>query len=57
MQMLVLSMHSESLYADRALQAGARGYVMKQEAPETVMSAIRKVLRGAVHISEGVQSL
>lgn len=48
---LVLSMHDESLYAVRALRAGARGYVMKQEAMERVMTAIRDVLKGAVYVS------
>ena len=49
---LVLSMHDEALYAERALRAGASGYVMKQEPQETVMAAIRRVLRGETHLSE-----
>ena len=49
--LLVLSMHDESLYALRALRAGARGYVMKQEALDRVMSAIRQVLRGGLYVS------
>jgi DNA-binding NarL/FixJ family response regulator len=49
---LVLSMHEESLYAERALRAGARGYVMKQEAPDKVMRALRRVLAGEVYVSE-----
>lgn len=48
---LILSMHDEVMYAPRALRAGASGYVMKQEAPETVVSALRKVLAGQVSIS------
>jgi DNA-binding NarL/FixJ family response regulator len=48
---LVLSMHDENLYAERALRAGARGYVMKQEAPEHVIEAIRRVLAGNVYLS------
>jgi DNA-binding NarL/FixJ family response regulator len=48
---LVLSMHDESLYAERVLRAGAKGYVTKQEAPETVMIAIRKVLAGGTYVS------
>jgi DNA-binding NarL/FixJ family response regulator len=48
---LVVSMHDESLYAERALKAGARGYVMKQEPQETVMDAIRTVARGQVSLS------
>ena len=49
--MLVLSTHDETLYAERALRAGARGYVMKQEPIERVMQAIRKVLTGEVYLS------
>ncbi len=49
---LVLSMHDESLYAQRALRAGAKGYVTKHEASETVMTAIRRVLQGEVYLSE-----
>lgn len=50
--MLVLSMHSESLYAERAFQAGAKGYIMKQEASNSVIEAIRKVLSGEVYASQ-----
>jgi DNA-binding NarL/FixJ family response regulator len=53
---LVLSMHDEALYAERALRAGARGYVMKQEPQETVMAAIRQVLKGDTHLSEKMAS-
>jgi DNA-binding NarL/FixJ family response regulator len=49
---LVVSMHDESLYAERALRAGAMGYVMKQEPSKTVKVAIRKVLAGDLHLSE-----
>lgn len=49
---LVLSMHDESLYAERALRAGANGYIMKQEATERVLIAIRRILGGAVYLSE-----
>lgn len=49
---LVVSMHEESLYAERALRAGAMGYVMKQEPGKTVKAAIRKVLAGNMHLSE-----
>ncbi|MDB6075764.1 MAG: two component transcriptional regulator, LuxR family, partial [Verrucomicrobiaceae bacterium] len=48
---LVLSMHSESLYALRALRAGAKGYVMKAEALESVVTALRKVLNGGIYVS------
>ena len=50
--LLVLSMHDEGLYAERALRAGAMGYVMKQEPQETVMTAIRRILKGETHLSE-----
>ena len=53
---LVLSMHDESLYAERALRSGARGYVMKQESAETVLTAIRKVLNGGIYLSESLSS-
>jgi DNA-binding NarL/FixJ family response regulator len=49
---LVLSMHKESLYAERALRAGARGYVAKLAPTESVLVAIRRVLGGAIYVSE-----
>jgi DNA-binding NarL/FixJ family response regulator len=49
---LVVSMHDESLFAERALRAGARGYIMKQEAVEKVLVAIRKVLGGEIFVSD-----
>jgi len=49
---LILSMHDESIYAPRALRAGASGYVMKHEGPDKVLIAIRKVLNGEVYLSE-----
>src|SRR5277367_36685 len=52
LKMLVLSMHDESVYAHRALRAGASGYIMKQEGPEKVLTALRKVLKGEVYLSE-----
>ena len=48
---LVLSMHDESLYADRALRAGARGYLMKREALDSVITAVRTVLSGEIYVS------
>src|SRR5690242_11940700 len=48
---LMISMHDESLYALRALRAGAKGYVMKQQAMETVVDALRKVIGGGVYVS------
>lgn len=49
--MLALSMHDESLYAERVLRAGGRGYVMKQEATEKLLTAIRRVLAGEIYLS------
>jgi DNA-binding NarL/FixJ family response regulator len=49
---IVLSMHDESLYAGRALRAGARGYIMKREATKKVLLAIRSVLQGKLYLSE-----
>lgn len=49
--LLVVSMHEESLYAERALRMGASGYIMKQEAPEKMLTAIRRVLDGEVYLS------
>jgi DNA-binding NarL/FixJ family response regulator len=51
---LVLSMHKESLYAERALRAGARGYIMKQEATDKVMLALRRVLSGGLYVSDAL---
>jgi DNA-binding NarL/FixJ family response regulator len=48
---LVLSMHDESLYADRALRAGASGYLMKREALDSVIAAVRTVLNGELYVS------
>jgi DNA-binding NarL/FixJ family response regulator len=50
--MVVLSMHDESLYAERVLRAGARGYVMKREATKKIIPAIRHVLEGKLFVSE-----
>ena len=52
---LALSMHEEGLYAARALQAGANGYVMKQTPIEEVMTAIRQVLKGEQYLSQKMQ--
>ncbi len=49
---MVLSMHDESLYAERALRAGSLGYIMKEEAIGQVLVAIRKVLQGEIFLSE-----
>jgi DNA-binding NarL/FixJ family response regulator len=54
--LLVLSMHDETLYAERALRAGAKGYIMKQEAPEKVIGAIRQVLQGKIYVSDVISA-
>jgi DNA-binding NarL/FixJ family response regulator len=54
--MLVLSMHEESVWAERAIRAGARGYVMKKEASESIISAIKDILRGKIHVSESMMA-
>jgi len=51
---LVLSMHEESHYAERALRAGARGYIMKRETATKIVAAIRQVLEGKLYVSEGL---
>ncbi|HWY04490.1 MAG TPA: response regulator transcription factor [Candidatus Acidoferrum sp.] len=51
---LILSMHDESIYAERALRAGANGYIMKQEATEKVLVAVRRILTGEIYVSDRV---
>ncbi len=53
---LILSMHDESIYAESALHAGARGYVMKQAATDTLLRAMRQVLRGDFYVSDQLRS-
>jgi DNA-binding NarL/FixJ family response regulator len=53
---LVLSMHDESLYAERVLRAGARGYLMKEVAAEQFIHAVQKVLSGGIYVSEAMAS-
>jgi DNA-binding NarL/FixJ family response regulator len=55
--LLALSMHEESVYGERALRAGACGYVMKNETTEEIMKAIREVLRGEIYLSKQMRSL
>jgi DNA-binding NarL/FixJ family response regulator len=55
-QILVLSMHDESIYAMRVLKAGAKAYVMKQEVVDKVMEAVRRIRAGKVFVSERVAS-
>ncbi len=54
LRVLVLSMHEESLFAERVLKAGGSGYVMKQEAPAEVVTAIRRVLGGDIYVSDKI---
>jgi DNA-binding NarL/FixJ family response regulator len=54
---LVLSMHDESLYAERVLRAGAHGYINKSETAQKVVEAIRRVLNGKLYISEKVAEI
>ena len=49
---IVISMHDESLYAERVLRAGGRGYIMKQEGGKKIMEGIRKVLGGQIAVSD-----
>ena len=56
LRILVLSTHDESTHAERAIRAGANGYVMKQEAMETVLPAIRRLLRHEVYVSDRIAS-
>lgn len=52
---LIVSMHDEALYAERALRAGANGYVMKQQVSDKVVEAIRQVLRGDIYVSDDIR--
>src|SRR5579863_7457373 len=54
MPVLILSMHDESVYAERALRAGAQGYIMKQEATDKVLVAVRRILSHEIYISERI---
>lgn len=56
-QCLVLSMHDEKLHAERALRAGARGYLMKHEATKKIVTALRCVRDGHIYLSEAISSL
>lgn len=56
-QVIVLSMHDEALYAERAMRAGARGYIMKREATTKILQAVRSVLQGRLFLSPEVAML
>ena len=53
---LIISMHDETLYAERVIRAGGRGYIMKQEGPGKIIHAIRRVLAGGISVSESISS-
>ena len=55
-RVVVFTMHDETVYAERALRAGARGYVMKHEPPERLLAALRAVLRGGFGVSETMEA-
>jgi DNA-binding NarL/FixJ family response regulator len=55
--LIVLSMHDEKFYAERAIRAGARGYVMKRETADKIIGAIYEVLQNKISISDGVSTL
>ena len=56
LRMLVVSMHDESLYAERAIRAGALGYITKQEATRKILIAVRRVLEGTIYLNEKIAS-
>ena len=51
---LILSMHDETIYAERALRAGANGYIMKQEATDRVLTALRRILNREIYVSDRI---
>ncbi len=53
---LVLSMHDENLYAERAIKAGAKGYIMKNDLTDNIIKAIRKIMNGNLYLSENITS-
>lgn len=55
LKVLFVSMHDESVYAERALRAGAQGYIMKHEPGEVLLAAIREVLKGNIYLSKQMQ--
>jgi DNA-binding NarL/FixJ family response regulator len=53
-KILVVSRHDETLYAERAIRAGAKGYIMKMEAGDVIVKAVRQVLNGGIYVSETI---
>lgn len=56
MLVIVVSLHDENVYAERVMRAGAKGYIMKSEATESILSAIRQVLKGRIYLSPNMQT-
>lgn len=56
LKILVVSRHDEELYAERAIRAGAKGYLMKLEAGEVIVSAVRQILNGGIYLSDKIGS-
>jgi DNA-binding NarL/FixJ family response regulator len=56
LMILVVSMHGDPSYAERALRAGARGYIMKQEATQSILFALRQLLKGGLYLSGDMQA-
>lgn len=54
LKILVVSRHEETLYAERVIRAGAKGYVMKMEAGDVLLKAVKKILKGGIYVSEEV---
>jgi DNA-binding NarL/FixJ family response regulator len=54
LSVIVLSVHDESVYAERVLLAGAKGYLMKEVAAEHIVKAVRTVLRGEIYVSDAI---
>lgn len=54
LKILVVSRHDEELYAERALRAGAKGYLMKLEASDTLITALRQILKGGIYLSDKI---
>ncbi|MCK5153201.1 MAG: response regulator transcription factor [Spirochaetales bacterium] len=53
---IVVSLHDENVYAERVMRAGAKGYIMKSEATESILIAIRQVLQGGIYLSSSMQT-
>lgn len=56
LKVLIISMHDETLFAERVLRAGGRGYIMKQQGPDKMIEAIRQVLQGKISVSDSIQA-